>query len=366
MRTTQNNRWSVPPGTYLAYADPKIRIPRSQILQTWEEVIRAHIPAEKVLPAEELEKCMQVCSTAIACALQELRGPQQYFTLRGYGDFESRLFRAKYWAGFQTRFPDIGPYLQNLARMVHSRLHLDFQPEIVVLVEDYLQKAGYPEWSPNFFKRHSDLQARGVGVWVRIHLKGYNGLPDWMLLVQRLSPAAQKGFARRPLARRIDRTKLIELLAAVLDRILEKEDFWTPSLLADHWSSLYEVLRQEFRTPALRPDRGDLSEQASRPNWPAVLLELSNAHRSRFRWAFGKELSYRREEDAVQEFIEILTQWQPPRWGPRWLEENGFWALRQYWENHFRTEKGHIDWPRLLRQLPTNLQEGFDPPDRSL
>lgn len=361
----QESRGSVPEGIFQAHAELKVRIPRSEILRVWEETIRACLPLEEHIPPDDLEKRLVGCQEAIACALQELGGPREYYTLLGYTDFQKRLFRSDYWKTFQTRFVDIAPYLENLSRIVNSRLRLDFRPEVIARVEGYLREAGYPKWSPDFFKRHAEAQGRGISAWIRDHIRGYDGLPNWQLILERLSPEARARFERRPAPRRIDRTQLISLLTTTLDLMLKKHEYWTPYGLGETWSGLYEALRQEFRTPALRPDRGDVSEQASRPNWPAILLELSDAHRSRFRWAFGKEMVYRREEDAVQEFIEILTQWQPPQWGPKWLDENGFWALRMYWENHFRTEKGHIDWPRLLRQLPQNLQEGFDPPDRS-
>ncbi len=355
----------VPEGEFYAWTEPEIRIPRETVQTIWNEEIDAYPFVsneennEQKKTDEEVEKQRNECKYATHIALSELAGPEEYFSLRGYGDFERRLFQQQYWHPFIQRFPDIGPHLENLAKRIHSRIHLEFSPEKIKSMENYLSAAGYPEWSPNFFKRHTEKGAQALMGWVRNHIKGFDGRPDWSLVLTRLSSTAQEKFSKKEQAEKLADEELIPALEKVIDDSVVTHTYWTPQLVFHKRKTLYERLRKKFRTPAARPDIGDVSESASRPNWHTILLELPEEKRKTFRWAFSREMKYRTEADAVQEINDILTQWQPQKWGPRWLEENGFSSIRLYWEHHFRLPDGKIDWNRLLRQLPENLQEGF-------
>ncbi|MBI2551693.1 hypothetical protein HYW17_00120 [Candidatus Uhrbacteria bacterium] len=343
----------VPKGEFHAWANPDVRIPRQHVQEVWEQEV------DDLLDTEADEEKREKCKEAIRKAVLELGGPREYFSLMGYGNFEARLFRKEYWQRFTRAFPAVAPHLEHLRTKVRALIRMEFQPEVIQGAEQYLKAAGYPDWTPNFFKRHADPQARSLHTWVRNHVRGFDGRSNWPMFVERLSEQARSKFSMHEVSEPIPGEQLIPTLITTLCDVLKRNDYWTPySLMLEH-KVLYERLRKHYRTPAKRPDRGDVSESASRPNWPAILKELPEELRGKFRWGFGREFKYRDEADAVREFEEVLTQWQPPKWGPRWLEENGFPALRQYWESHFRTSDGGIDWKRLLNQLPANLREGF-------
>ena len=350
----------VPEGQYEAWANPEIKVPRANILKTWSGAIDAAIGVGG--SDEANAQTVRQVTQAITAAVTKLGGPQEYFSLEGYGDFERRLFRKQHLEAFKHEFPVAAPYLENLRKLVHAQLRLDFQPEVLSSIDTFLKdpiSGSYPtDWSPNFFKRHLDPQARSLHTWIRNHVQGFDGRPDWALVLERLPAEATVGFSIRERGTPIADHDVLPLLQQTLDEIIATHGYWSPVLVSYQWKTLSEKLRKLYRTPANRPDQGDTSEQASRPNWHEILTRLPEKYRGAFHWYFGREMRYRTEQDAVQEIADILTQWQPKTWGPRWLDENGFSAIRQFWVNHFRVGD-KIDWQRLVVQLPENLQEGF-------
>lgn len=349
----------VPEGQYEAWANPDIRIPREEVFELWKTEIETIMNQDTSLEeSDERQKLIEECTVAIRAALFELEGPREYFSLTGYSDFEKRLFNKKYLDSFISRFPSIAPYLENLRKKMHSVIRLNFQPEIIEALKAYLVLASYPEWSPNSLKRSSAKPTQAIHTWIRNHVQGLDGKPDWSLVLERLPQEMADKFSKEKAGRPIPEEEMFNLLTETLDEIIAQKGYWTPQEVQMEWKSLYEKLRKKFRTPAGRPDI-QKGEDADRPNWHEILKNLPDKYREKFRWAFGKEMKYRTEAEAVKEIKDILTQWQPERWGPGWLEENGFWAIRQYWENHYRLPNGKIDWKRLLDQLPDNLKEGF-------
>jgi|GEM_PF-3981758 len=299
------------------------------------------------------------CEQAIEYAMSTIGGSREYFSLAGYGVFESKLFNKSNWLVLAQKFPEIAPYLENLRHRVHAEIRLGFQPQIAEAVEGYLAKAGYPEWSPNFLKRHNDAQARRVHTWVANHVQGLNGRPDWQMMVGRLSDQAKEKFSIEPAGRKIPEHGLFPLFLETLDRIIKTYGYWTPALVEHQWKRLYLRLIQRFRKSSSRSPSGKDDGDADRPNWQEILTQLPEKYRSKFWWVFGRETSYRRESDAVGEVTGLLKQFKPQRWGPRWLDHNGGSAVRQYWENHFRNPDSTIDWTKLLQQLPIEWQKKF-------
>ncbi len=296
--------------------------------------------------------------------LDALAGTDRIFSVSGHTTLiEKQIFSVDAWVRLSERSPEIASALENARMLVHTEIRLRFQTEFLEAIEGYLKAAGYKKWTPNFLKRHKDGAARGLHAWVRTHLKGLNGRVDWFALVQHLSLEAQQGFSTIEISRPLRHNELIPALSSILDELITLHGYWTPATVGQRWKNLYERLREEFRMPANRPDLCKDPEEGSRPNWVFILSQLSTHHRSKFRWRHGHATIYRDESYVVEEVVGVLTQLEPERWGPHWMEDVGLSGARIWWSKNFRTPDDRINWSRLLQQIPTHLRSGWSVDD---
>lgn len=291
------------------------------------------------------------------------------------------ILRKKFDSGsFIERNPTIsGESIEEFCFRFRSEVALVLYPEKLERMRRFLMKKGITSWRPNILMMPlSQWWDKWLVKWIWENCRKADGKPDWVRFSIELNKIYPNTLEYREKRSTFTTDFCIETCRQIADRLVKKNGYWNPNMLAEIDGEVYNRLISfpQFRRPSARPDlvsrsektgiQFDIKKQNGRPNWFAISNMMWDTYiESMQLWnrIWEKHEQELRSFKYACEELEITVSHileSKPSWMPHHIQSENQ-ALYRWFQSHLsiKWDGMKINWTTILEHSSRDTQVSF-------